>query len=74
MVQIPVPTPNLVHAFEQNPGALLDLLSSLAVGGHYPILVRDIAGCHDGGRDHLAVPTFLRALADALEHICPEGT
>lgn len=71
-VAIPVPIPNLTHAFEANPGAFLELLSSLSAGGHYAILVRDIAGHHDGGRDNLAVSTFLRDLADALDHICPE--
>ncbi|WP_141135711.1 hypothetical protein [Cereibacter sphaeroides] len=54
------------------PGEFLDLLANMAASEERAQLVRAVAGRHDGGGGHLAVSSFLRALADALDDICPE--
>lgn len=71
MVALHFPGSALSRSLAADPCALLDLLADFAADdGHE--LIRAVAGCHDGGGGHLAVSAFLRALADALDDICPE--
>lgn len=72
MVALHFPASALSRSLAADPEALLDLLADFAADGT-EALIRQVAGCHDGGGGHLAVPPFLRALADALDDICPEG-
>ena len=72
MVAINVPQTALARSLAQAPDELLGLLANLATYGT-EALIREVAGRHDGGGGHLAVPTFLRDLAQALDDICPEN-
>ncbi|EGJ20095.1 hypothetical protein RSWS8N_18084 [Cereibacter sphaeroides WS8N] len=72
MVALNVPQRDLAASLASDPGEILDLLANFAADETRPVLIREVAGRHDGGGGHLAVSAFLRDLADALDNICPE--